>query len=197
MGKNSPSMSKIDQPVVWLDECKFCVKNIINQLFVRLHQQIHSVLERWIPSREQAFCLCWCTCSVVHDGKDLSIFVWSPAVNAVRVIVLTNHGPSAEACLWTKVLHTNLLLLSLINTSAEACLWTEVLHTNLLLLSLINKFMSLGCQLKTYPWPRPIDCESSGCNSDFAIFNNCEGNTITSKKTKHSSAISIHGGSGL
>ena len=29
----------------------------------------------------------------MHDGKDLSIFVWSPAVNAVSVIELCNHGP--------------------------------------------------------------------------------------------------------
>ena len=60
---------------------------------MRLQQQIHTLLERWSPSRKLPFCLCWCTCSVVHDGKDLSIFVWSPAVNAVSVIELSNHGP--------------------------------------------------------------------------------------------------------
>ena len=75
--------------------------------------------------------------------------------------------------------------------SAEACLWTEALHTNLLLLSsLIKKFPSLGCQLETYPWPRRINSGSSGCNLDFAIFNTCQGNIISSKKTTHSSVIS-------
>ena len=75
--------------------------------------------------------------------------------------------------------------------SAEACLWTEALHTNLLLLSsLINKFLSLGCQLETYPWHRRINSGSSGCNLDFAIFNTCQGNIISSKKTTHSSVIS-------
>ena len=62
-------------------------KTIIDQLFMRLQQQIHTLLERWIPSRKQPFCLCWsqwCTCSVVHDGNDLSIFVWSPALNAIN-----------------------------------------------------------------------------------------------------------------
>ena len=68
----------------------FVKKDLINQLFMRLQQQSHSVLKRWIPSRKQPF---WCTCSVVHDEKELSIFVWSPAVNAVSGIVLTNHGP--------------------------------------------------------------------------------------------------------
>ena len=92
-GKNSPRTSKTDSPVVRSDECNFCVKNIINQLFMNLQQQIHTLLERWIPSRKQPFCLCWCTCSVVHDGKDLSISVWSPAVNDVSVIELGNHGP--------------------------------------------------------------------------------------------------------
>ena len=29
----------------------------------------------------------------MHDGKDLSISVWSPAVNDVSVIELGNHGP--------------------------------------------------------------------------------------------------------
>ena len=29
----------------------------------------------------------------MHDGKDLSSFVWSPAVNAVSVFKLSNHGP--------------------------------------------------------------------------------------------------------
>ena len=74
--------------------------------------------------------------------------------------------------------------------SAEACLWTEALHTNPLLLSLKNKFLSLGRQLKTYPWPKPINSGSSGCNLDFAIFNTCQDNFISSKKTKHSSVIS-------
>ena len=75
--------------------------------------------------------------------------------------------------------------------SAEACLWTEALHTNLLLLSsLINKFLSLGCQLETYPWPRRINSGSSCCNLDLAIFNTCQGNIILSKKTTHSSVIS-------
>ena len=92
-GKNSPRTTKTDSPVIRSDECKFCVKNIINQLFMSLQQQIHTPLERWIPSRKQPFCLCWCTCSVVHDGKDLSISVWSPAVNDVSVIELGNHGP--------------------------------------------------------------------------------------------------------
>ena len=50
--------------------------------------------------------------------------------------------------------------------------------------------LSLGCQLETYPWPRPINSGSSGCNLDFAIFNTCQGNIISSKKTKHSSVIS-------
>ena len=168
MGKNSPRMSKTDSPVVRSDECKFCVKKtIINQLFMRLQQQIHTLLERWIPSRKQPFGLCWCTCSVVHDGKDLSIFVWSPAMNAVSVSWVTM-DPSAEACLWTEALHTNLLLLS----------------------SLINKFLSLGCQLETYPWPSPINGGSSGCNLDLAIINTCQGNIISSKKTKHSSVLS-------
>ena len=63
-------------------------------------------------------------------------------------------------------------------------------HKLLLLSSLINKFLSLGCQLETYPWPRPINRGSSGCNLDFAIFNTCQGNIISSKKTKHSSVIS-------
>ena len=71
-----------------------------------LQEQIHTQIERWIPSRKQPYCLCWCTCSVVHDGKDLSISVWSPAVNDVSVIELSNHGPSAEASLWTEALHT-------------------------------------------------------------------------------------------
>ena len=53
-----------------------------------------------------------------------------------------------------------------------------------------NKFLSLGCQLETYPWPGPINSGSSGCNLDFAIFNTCQGNIISSKKTKHSSVIS-------
>ena len=75
--------------------------------------------------------------------------------------------------------------------SAEACLWTEALHTNLLLLSsLINKFLSLGCQLETYPWPSPINGGSSGCNLDFTIINTCQGNIISSKKTKHSLVLS-------
>ena len=113
-GKNSPRTSKTDSPVVRSDECKFCVKkNIIIQLFMRLQQQIHTLLESWIPSRKQPFCLCWCTCSVVHDGKDLSIFVWSTAVNAVSVkLSWVTMDPSAEACLWTEALHTKLLLLS-------------------------------------------------------------------------------------
>ena len=136
---------------------------------MRLQQQIHTILERWIPSRKQPFCLCWCTCSVVHDGKDLSIFVWSPAMNAVSVVLnWVIMDPSAEACLWTEALHTNLLLLS----------------------SLINKFLSLGCHLETYPWPSPINGGSSGCNLDFAIINTCQGNIISSKKTKHSSVFS-------
>ena len=75
--------------------------------------------------------------------------------------------------------------------SAEACLWTEALHTNLLLLSsLINKFLSLGCQLESYPWPSPINGGSSGCNLDFAIINTCQGKIISSKKTKHGSLLS-------
>ena len=81
--------------------------------------------------------------------------------------------------------------------SAEASLWTEALHTNLLLLSWqINKFRSLGCQLEAYPWPRPINSGSSGCNLDFAISNTCQGNIISSKKTKHSSVISSTEGVG-
>ena len=136
---------------------------------MRLQQQIHTLLERWIPSRKQPFCLCWCTCPIVHDGKDLSIFVWSPAVNAISVQLN-----------WVTV-----------DPSAEASLWTEALHTNLLLLSLwINNFLSLGCQLETYPWPGPINSGSSGCNLDFAVYNTCQGNIISSKKTKHSSVIS-------
>ena len=135
---------------------------------MRLQQQIHTLLERWIPSRKQPFCLCWCTCSVVHDGKDLSIFVWSPAVNAVSVIELSNHGPVSRGLP--------------VNGSTA--------HKLLLLSSLINKFLSLGCQLETYPWPRPINRGSSGCNLDFAIFNTGQGNIISSKKTKHSSVIS-------
>ena len=75
--------------------------------------------------------------------------------------------------------------------SAEACLWTEALHTNLLLLSsLINKFLNLGCQLETYPSPSPINGGSSGCNLDFAIINTCQGNIISSKKTEHGSVLS-------
>ena len=54
-------------------------------------------------------------------------------------------------------------------------------HKLLLLSSLMNKFLSLGCQLETYPWPRPINRGSSGCNLDFAIFNTCQGNIISSK----------------
>ena len=50
--------------------------------------------------------------------------------------------------------------------------------------------LSLGCQLETYPRPRPINSGSSGCNLDFAIFNTCQGNIISSKKTKHSSIVS-------
>ena len=50
--------------------------------------------------------------------------------------------------------------------------------------------MSLGCQLETYPWPRPINSGSSGCKLDFAISDTCQGNIISSKKTKHSSVIS-------
>ena len=136
---------------------------------MRLQQQIHTLIERWIPSRKQPFCLCWCTCSVVHDGKDLSIFVWSHAMNAVSVVLSwVTMDPSAEACLWTEALHTNLLLLS----------------------SLINKFLNLGCQLETYPWPSPINGGSSGCNLDFAIINTCQGNIISSKKTEHGSVLS-------
>ena len=75
--------------------------------------------------------------------------------------------------------------------SAEVCLWTEALHTNLLLLSsLINKLLSLGCQLETYPWPSPINGGSSGCNLDFAIINTCQGNMISSTKTEHGSVLS-------
>ena len=133
-------------------------------------QQIHTLLECWIPSRKQPFCLCWCTCSVVHDGKDLSIFVWSPAVNDISVIEFSNHGPVSRGLPVNGRLHTNLLLLSS--------------------LIKLNKFLSLGCQLGTYPWPRLINCGSSGCNLDFVIFNTCQGNIISSKKTKHSSVIS-------
>ena len=79
--------------------------------------------------------------------------------------------------------------------SAEACLWTEVLHTNLYYFHRY-KLLCLGCQLKTYPQPRPINSGSSGCNLDFAIFKTCQGNIISSKKTKHSSVIRIHRGSG-
>ena len=50
--------------------------------------------------------------------------------------------------------------------------------------------LSLGCQLETYPWPRPINSGSSGCNLDFAVFNTCQFNVISSKKTKHSPVIS-------
>ena len=74
--------------------------------------------------------------------------------------------------------------------SAEACLWTEALHTKLLLLSCWSTSLSLGCQLETYPWPRPNNSGSPGCNLDFAIFNTCQGNIISSKMTKHSSDIS-------
>ena len=53
-----------------------------------------------------------------------------------------------------------------------------------------KQVLSLGCQLETYPWPRPINSVSSGCNLYFAIINTCQGNFISSKKTKHSSVIS-------
>ena len=56
--------------------------------------------------------------------------------------------------------------------------------------SLINKFLSLGCQLETYPWPSPINGGSSGCNLDLAIINTCQGNIISSKKTEHCSVLS-------
>ena len=135
---------------------------------MRLQQQIHTLLEHWIPSRKQPFCFCWCTCSVMHDGKDLSIFVWSPAVNDVSVIELSNHGPVNRGLP--------------VNGSTA--------HKLLPLSSLINKLLSLGCQLETYPWPRHINRGSSGCNLDFAIFNTCQGKIISSKKTKHSSVIS-------
>ena len=85
---------------------------------MRLQQQIHTLLERWIPSRKQPFYFCWCTCSVVHDGKDLSIFVWSPAVNAVSVIELSNHGPVSRGLpVKGSTAHKLLLLSSLIRSS--------------------------------------------------------------------------------
>ena len=177
---------------------------------------IHSVLERWIPTRKQPFCLYWCTCSVVLDGKDLSIFIWSPAVNAVSVITLswvlsgtTLVVPTGAAAQWlaqlvlwwiavptTPAQTASWSIPITTDPSAKACLWTEVLLTNLLLLSLMNKFLSLCCELKSYTRPRLIDCGSSGCNLDFASFNTCHDNIISSRKTKHSSVISIQGGSG-
>ena len=137
---------------------------------MRLQQQIHTLLERWSPSWKLPFCLCWCTCSVVHDGKDLSIFVWSPAVNAVSLIELSNHGPVSRG--------------QPVNGS------TALKPTTTFIVDKVNNFLSLGCQLETYPWPRPINSGSSGCNLDFAILNTCQGNFISSKKTKHSSVIS-------
>ena len=47
-----------------------------------------------------------------------------------------------------------------------------------------------GLQLETYPWPSPINGGSSGCNLDFAINNTCQGNIISSKKTKNGSVLS-------
>ena len=133
-----------------------------------LQQQIHTLLECWIPSRKQPFCFCWCTCSVVHDGKDLSISVWSPAVNDVSVTELSNPGPVSRG--------------QPVNGSTA--------HQTYYYFHFINKFQSLGCQLETYPWPITINSGSTGCNLDFAIFNTGQGNIISSKKTKHSSIIS-------
>ena len=62
--------------------------------------------------------------------------------------------------------------------------------TTTFIIDKVKTSLSLGCQLETYPWPRPINRGSSGCNLDFAIFNNCQDNIISSKKTKHSSVIS-------
>ena len=133
-----------------------------------LRQEIHTLLECWIPSQKQPFCLCWCTCSVVHDGKDLSNSVWSPVVNAVSVIELSNHVSRGLP----------------VNGSTAHKPTTTFIVDN------VKTSLSLGCQLESYPWPWPINRGSSGCNLDFAIFNTCQGNIISSKKTKHSSVIS-------
>ena len=143
---------------------------------MRIQQQIHTLLERWIPSRKQPFCLCWCTCSVVHDGKDLSNFVWSPAVNAVSVIELSYHGPVSRG-------------LSVNGSTAHKPPTTFIID---------KTSLSLGCQLETYPWPSFINSGSSGCNLDFPIFNTCQGNIISSliKEDKTQFSYIIHGGSG-
>ena len=144
---------------------------------MRLQQQIHTLLERWSPSWKLPFCLCWCTCSVVHDGKDLSIFVWSPAVNAVSLIELSNHGPVSRGQ----------------PVDGSTALKPT---TTFFVDKQVSEFGTLGCQLETYPWPRPINSGSSGCNLDFAILNTCQGNFMSSKKTKYSSVISSTGAVG-
>ena len=129
---------------------------------MRLQRQIHTLLERWIPSRKQPCCLCWCTCSVVHDGKDLSIFVWSPAVNAISVIKLSNHGPVSRG--------------QLVNGStAHKPTTTFIVDKQVSEFGLSIRNLSLT-QLETYPWPGLIYhvySGSSGCNLDFAVYNTC------------------------
>ena len=86
------------------------------------------------------------------------------------LIELSNHGPVSRG--------------QPVNGSTAHKLLLPILS------SLMNKFLRLGCQLETYPWPRPINSGSSGCNLDIAIFDTCQGSIISSKMTKHSSVIS-------
>ena len=104
----------------------------------------------------------------MHDGKDLSIFVWSPAVNAASVIELSNHGPVRRG-------------LPVNGSTAHKTSTTFIVD---------QQVWVWVVELETYPWPRPINSGSSGCNLDFAIFNTCQDNIISSKMTKHSSVIS-------
>ena len=148
-----------------------CEKNIINQLFIRLQQQIHTLLERWIPSRKQPFCLYWCTCSVVHDHWwERSVQFCLVPCNECRQcgIELSNHGPVSRG-------------LPLNGSTAHKPTTTFVVD---------KQVSDLRCQLETYPWPSPINGGSSGCNLDFAIINTCQGNIISSKKTEHGSVLS-------
>ena len=135
---------------------------------MRLQQQIHTLLERWIPSRKQPFCL------LVHM---LSCAWWERSVQFCLVpcnkcrqcgIELSNHGPVSRG-------------LPLNGSTAHKPTTTFVVD---------KQVSDFRCQLETYPWPSPINGGSSGCNLDFAIINTCQGNIISSKKTEHGSVLS-------
>ena len=136
MGKYCPRTSKIDSPVIQSEECKFCVKKHNQPTFHETTAastatnslcigELIYILEAAILSGAHAqLCMMGKICPFLSGPLQWMLSAWLSRVT--------------------------------MDPSAEACLWTEVLHTNLLLLSLINKLLSLGCQLKTYPDLDPL-----------------------------------------